>query len=167
MNGLLRQLFGVLWVFFFACALTGGPNAAAHQLRFSSTDMQWRADLGRIEIAHALHLDDAMLMLAQLGDRRGELDLTARANLMLHVAEQFTVHIDEQPIAAEAVGTEFKGDFLGIYQELPLQSLPTSLSVRCTLLHQLFDDAINQVNLNLGGAVISREFTREVTEQSF
>lgn len=66
---------------------------------------------------------------------------------MLYTESNFQLTLNGAHLELEPVGTQIDGDFLWIYQEFKLSSFPDGLRVTCTLLHELFAEEQNQVNL--------------------
>ena len=143
-----------------AAALVWALHADAHKLAFSTTDLSWRVDRGTLEVVHAVHLDDAMVLLARLGDPRGEMDPATQARLLLYAERHFGLSREGEPLVLEPVGAQIDGDYLWVYQEYTADQPPDRLSVRCTLLHELFAEQQNQINLRVGDAVRSVRLSR-------
>jgi len=132
--------------------------AYAHKLQYSLTDLYWRAESGMLEIVHSIHLDDAMSLLARLGAPGGDLDVATEARVMYYIEQHFKLTQGAEHLAPEAVGAQISGDYLWIYQELPMPQYPASLQVECTVLHDLFPAQQNQVNLRIGDYVRTLRF---------
>jgi uncharacterized protein DUF6702 len=103
-------------------------------------------------------LDDALTLLATLGDPQGGLDLATQARVLLYTESHFEIVTQGHPLVLDPVGTQIEDDYLWIYQERILPEFPEALQVNCTLLHELFDDQENQVNLRVGEKVQTRRF---------
>lgn len=135
--------------------------AIAHKLQYSTTDLLWRPSTGLLEIEHAIHLDDAMTLLAHLGDPQGELPLEVQAKLLLYVEENFSLTVADKVLELEPIGAKIEGDYLWIYQELQLPSLPKAIQVSLSLMQELFPRQTNQVNLRVGDTVRTLHFHRD------
>ena len=141
-----------------ACIAVGATRLRAHKLQYSLTDMYWRLDSGAFEVMHSLHLDDAMTLLAYLGDPNGDLTPESQAQLLLYTEQHFQLTRNNEPLALDPVGAQIDGDYLWIYQEQNLKTYPEHLTVTCTLMHDLFPAQQNQVNLRVGDAVRTLRF---------
>lgn len=133
-------------------------SASAHQLKFTETELRWRPNQQRLEVTHTVHLDDAMALLAQIGEPAGDLDIAAEARLLHYVGQHFAVGHHGEPVELTAVGAQIEGDYLWIYQERAMPVLLQGLEVRCDLLWDLFADAQNQVNFRVGDEVRTLRF---------
>lgn len=139
------------------------PYAHAHRLNYSLTELHWRVDRRALEVTHALHLDDALVLLATLDDPRAELSVRAQARLLLYVARHFALFVADKNLLLEPVGAQIDGDYLWIYQEVALTQWPQNLQVHCTLLHELFADQQNQVTLRVGETLSTQLFDAQRT----
>lgn len=140
-----------------------GPRATAHKLQYSVSDLRWRPDAGRLEVAHSIHLDDAMALLASLGDYDGAVGVRTQAQLLLYVEQHFKLSRDATRLVLEPVGADVEGDYLWVYQELDLPVFPSSLRVQCTLLHDYYPLQQNQVNFTVGDTVRTLRFDKDHT----
>jgi hypothetical protein len=144
--------------FLVTAALFSGLRLEAHKLQYSLTDLLWRPDKNVLEIEHSIHLDDAMVLLAQLGAPMGDLDIATQARVLLYAEQHFSLSTAGQLRNLEPVGVQIDGDYLWIYQELPMVSYPESPRVECSLLHDVFPAQQNQVNLRIGDSVRTLRF---------
>ncbi len=133
-------------------------TADAHRLSQSMTEIDWSPDRATLEIVHSVHLDDAMLLLAQLGAPDGELDIETQAKLMLYTESHFELAQKGQPLELEPVGAQIQGDYLWIYQERGMAQYPRELEVTVTFMHALDAAQQNQVNLRIGDHVRTLRF---------
>ncbi|NOX49654.1 MAG: hypothetical protein GXP16_03850 [Gammaproteobacteria bacterium] len=130
-------------------------RALPHTMQFTTTQIRWQVNTRRWEIYHALHLDDAFELLARLGDPYGKLEVETQAKVLRYVEEKFALSLDGQILSLDPVGTQIEGDFLWIYQEYAMKKLPKKIDVRCQLLHELYPNQQNQINLVVGEEVKS------------
>lgn len=147
------------------CAVTIPTHA--HKLQYSTSELIYRVDDQRLEVIHSIHLDDAIVLLAQLGDLGGTMSLETRARIMLYVEDRFFVSSGEQQISLEPVGAQIEGDALWIYQEATLERPLVNLVVRTTLMHDVFEEQKNQINLIVGDEVRSLELSRDEPVKNF
>ena len=144
--------------FLVTAALFSGLRLEAHKIQYSLTDLLWRPDKKILEIEHSIHLDDAMVLLAHLGAPTGELDVPTQARVMLYTEQHFRLTNEGQLRSLEPVGVQIDGDYLWIYQELPMSAYPETPSIECSLLHDVFPAQQNQVNLRIGDSVRTLRF---------
>lgn len=136
------------WVAIFFCSPVVG-----HQLNYSTSELEWRLDPSRLAITHAVHLDDAVVLLARLGDFDGRLDAGAEIKLMRYVDDHFDLVIGGEAVPLIAIGAQVDGDRLLIFQEAVLAQVPQTMAVRNTLMQDLFSGHSNQVNFRFGESV--------------
>ncbi len=146
--------------------LAAGPGSA-HTLQSSLTEVSWQPDGGRLEVVHSLHLDDAMVLLAALGAPGGNLSLHTEAALMLYLERNFTLSVKGQPLTLQAVGAEFRGDYLWLYQEQQVPGYPHGLTVRMTLMQEYFAAQQHQINFVVGDRVRTLRLDRITSQGTF
>lgn len=128
----------------------------AHRLNLTTSEIVWQPDEHALEITHALHLDDALTLLARLGVNDGVLDLPASARLMRYIAQRFQLTTGDVNISLEPYGAHIDDGVLYVYQKALVAALPTALQVTNRILHDVIEDAQNQVNWRVGDVVRSR-----------
>ncbi len=130
--------------------------ASAHRAPFTLSSVEWNADTGALEVIHRLHTHHALEAVWAAFDDVGPAALdtpASQARLGLYVETGFVLRdAAGEAIALDFVGVEVKGDHVFVYQEAPLAAPPRALSVRSTLMHELFEDQRNQVNVAMWGA---------------
>ncbi len=139
----------------------------AHTMQFTTTQLRWQVNTHRWEIYHALHLDDAFELLARLGDPYGKLEVATQAKVLHYVEKKFALSVDDRVLSLDPVGTQIEGDFLWIYQQYAMKKLPKIIDVRCQLLHELYPNQQNQINLVVGEMVKSVRTRRGEVLRSF
>ena len=131
-------------------------GAWGHRLAQTMTDIEWSPDRGTLEIIHSIHLDDAMLLLAALDAPKGEWNLELEARILLYVEEHFTISAGGVALPVQPVGAQIRGDYLWVYQELPLSTWPEDLAVDVAMMQEFEPAQKNFVNLKIGDHVRSR-----------
>jgi hypothetical protein len=150
----LRLVRICLWLFVISATATPEP-AGAHRVNHALSEIVWQPDTRVLEITHALHLDDALTLLARLGAPRGDLDLATAARLMLYLETHFELAIATGPLQLEPMGAHIDGEALYLYQRSTPMALPQALKVRAQLLADVASFSINQVNWQVGDLVRS------------
>ncbi len=128
----------------------------AHRLNLTTSEIVWQPDEHALEITHKLHLDDALTLLARLGVNDGVLDLPASARLMRYIAQRFQLTTGDVDIELQPFGAHIDNGVLYVYQRALVAALPTALQVTNRILHDVLEDAKNQVNWRVGDVVRSR-----------
>lgn len=134
---------------------------AAHRLNLTTTDIVWQAQDGALEVTHSMHLDDALTLLARLGNTSGTLDLATSARLMNYLNKRFQLITAASAVALEPYGAHIDGGVLYLYQRATVRSLPPALEVTNNLLHDMVDGVQNQVNWRVGEIVRSSTTARD------
>lgn len=114
-------------------ALSTHP-ALAHRLGGVDSEIVWRPDSGVFEITHRLHIDDALALFEQLGNRSGDLDLLTSAKVFHYTNLNFALATAAGALSLEPMGAHFEGSQFYIYQQAEPERLPTALQVSNSLL---------------------------------
>ena len=127
--------------------------ALAHRLPESLTTIRENATTGNVEIVHRLHAHDAEIALSEaLQQPRISLAaLEAQAELALYIEQRFQLAEAQThaPIELTLLGATLEGDYVLVFQETAIKSLPAALAVRNDILRGTFPDQVNRVNLFL------------------
>jgi len=129
---------------------------AAHRLNITTSDIVWLAQDGALEVTHSVHLDDALALLARLGDNSGALDLKSSARLMSYLNAHFQLVTRETPVALEPYGAHIDSGVLYMYQRAVIKTLPPALEVTNRILHDVVQGPHNQINWRVGDIVRSK-----------
>jgi len=130
-------------------------QTAAHRLKLTTSEIVWQAEGSALEVTHALHLDDALALLARLDSTTGSLDPVTSARLMNYLNRHFQVVTASATLTLEPYGAHIDGGVLYMYQRASVDSLPQALEVTNTILHDVVEGAQNQVNWRVGEIVRS------------
>lgn len=149
---LRARVFRALLLLSAVCVV---PDVLAHRLNLTTSDIVWQAEERALEITHSLHLDDALTLLARLGNPGGTLDLKGSARLMNYLNKRFHLVTAKQRLTLEPYGAHIDGGVLYMYQRVITANLPLALEVTNTILHDVITDAQNQVNWRVGDTVRS------------
>ena len=137
------------------CSLGAGlllaPPALAHRSQTVLSTVMWNAASSVLEVTHRLHPHDAELALQQTSGVL-QVDITAvknQAALMIYVDERFVLTDGGRRVVLEAVGAEFEGDTLLLYQQCSLKAPPAKLAIDDRILRDIFEAQANLVNVRL------------------
>ncbi len=134
-----------------AALCAAATPAGAHRAPFTLTSVEWNADASALEVIHRLHTHHALEAVWAASDDAGPdaFDTPiSKARLGLYVEAGFTLRDSAgAAIALDFVGVEVAGDHVLVFQEAPLEARPRALTVRSVLMHELFEDQRNQVNV--------------------
>jgi hypothetical protein len=132
------------------CALAVAPQALAHRSQTVLTTIMWNAAASKLEVTHRFHNADAEAWLGQLGN--GSADVTVvrnQAQLMLYTEGHFALTDGGRKIGLEALGAEFEGEAILLYQEVKLPKPPAELTIDNRIFRDVFDGQANLVNVRL------------------
>ncbi len=145
-----------------ASAIACHPNVAfAHRQKQAQSTIEWNDRSETLEVTHRLHMHDAEQALAQLGklDRPDLSSLKARAIMALQIGEQFTLgQLDGSGIVLNILGAEINGAHIYVYQEAKLSAQPKGIIVDNQILHDIYPDQTNHVNVELSNQINSIVF---------
>ncbi|HFB54593.1 MAG TPA: hypothetical protein ENJ46_01605 [Hellea balneolensis] len=136
-------------------------NAWAHRKKILLSTIEWNAHTHTLEVTHRFHLHDAEVALSQLGklDKPDLTPLRARANLALHTYEQFKIStLEHDPLELDIIGVEIDGSYVFVYEEIALKQPPQGLIVENEILHDVYLDQINTVNIAISDHVKTLTF---------
>ena len=139
----------------------GPALALGHRLQFSLTNLWWRPNEGLLDVEHSIHLDDALTLLAHLGDPYGLVTQETQARVLHYIDQHFSIVVGDERLALEPVGVQIEADYLWVYQAHQLPRLPVAIQVSCSLLQDLFPQQANQVDLRVADNVVTRRFHRD------
>ena len=134
----------------------------AHQLKEGFTRVLFNRRTGFIEVMHRFYAHDAEHAVRILADDpKAELHVSTEAqeSFGAYAASRFAFRdAAGDAIALSYLGQEIDGAFIWIYQDAPLRDDLDELIVENAILHELWDDQANLVNLEKGGEVVSAVF---------
>lgn len=136
--------------------------AHAHRAKLSITTVEYLAVSGTLEVTHKFHLHDAQeaLLRSDQGLNGMSIDeIEAQARFALYTADNFSLWTDNKPVELKTIGAEIDGDFLYVYQEAEMKKLPSSLTVDCFILRDVFPGYGNHVNIKDGARVKTLMFS--------
>lgn len=141
--------------------------AAAHQLKAALTTILFNERSGRLEVMHRFYLHDAEQVASDIARRGANLIENAedRQRFGIYVHERFFLAgPDGIRLPITLRGTEIDGDFLWVYQAMPLPDPPlTGLVVESRVLRDVWPDQVNTVNVEGAGPVRTLVFREAVS----
>jgi hypothetical protein len=132
-----------------------GP-AGAHEIRIALTTVEPNPRSGLVEVMHRFWVHDAEHATQLLGGMTGDIvdDVALQRLFSRYVAQRFTLaDADREPLALELVGAEVDGDFLWVYEQMPIDRFDAIRAVAHSSLQDVWTDQVNQVNVRRGDAV--------------
>jgi len=153
---------GVLWL--------GSVNEAdAHQQQAALTRVLFNGRNGNVEVMHRFLVHDAEHAVRQLLDPEADIiaSAPAREQFAQYVIERFfLLGLEGNTLPLAYVGQEIDGNFLWVYQEMPIPVQLNGLSVIHNALRDLWPEQNNLVNIERDGMVQTLNFTGTVEWQS-
>lgn len=141
--------------------------ALSHTLQQTTSELVWRPNTGLLEITHALHLDDVLQLVSDLGHPDGEMTIELQAKLMLYLERRFSVVHKQQSLVLQPIGAQMLGDFIWLYQEVQLASPPEQLQVQISLLQEYHSQQSHLLNLVIGDHVRSLNLSEQSPQGQF
>ena len=143
------------------CALFTS-NSFAHKMKAAYTIVLFNERTGYLEVMHRFTLHDAEEAAWFLFDKNADIiakDET-QAQFAQYVVTQFSLKTQpKQPLELELVGYQNDEGFFWVYQEAPLPSNITHLTIRHDALREVWSEQINTVNVEGKGVVQSVSFS--------
>lgn len=136
-------------------------SAFAHRQKQAQSTIKWNNGSKILEVSHRMHMHDAETALAVLGklDRPDLTSLKARALLALYVEENFGVkNLNGSNLDLTILGAETEGSHVYVYQEVKLDAKPDGLLIWNRIMHDVYPDQINHVNVALSATIQSAVF---------
>ncbi|MEM7099424.1 MAG: DUF6702 family protein [Pseudomonadota bacterium] len=137
------------WVVVIVLSVLAKP-CFAHTLAQTTTQMIWQPDTKLLQVTHALHLDDVLVLMADLGNPEGEMTVEMQAKLMYYLESKFQVKVGDELLTLEPLGAQLDGDFLWLYQEVELTTPEPGISVDIRLLHEYYPQQSHHLNFQIG-----------------
>lgn len=126
-------------------------SAGAHQLKAAFTTVLFNRRSGRLEVMHRFYLHDAEQVASAIAGRGANLLASPedRQRFGIYVHERFTLDApDGTALPITLRGTEIDGDFLWVYQAMPLPEMPLAgLVVGNRALRDVWPEQVNTVNV--------------------
>lgn len=150
------------WVLAAWILLAWASPVDAHQLKASLTTVLFNVRSGRLEVMHRCYLHDAEQVASAITGRGADLidDPEDAQRFGIYVHERFTLSApDGTPLPLTLRGTEIDGDFLWVYQAMPLPDPPLDgLLVDSRAFRDVWPDQVNTVNVEGMGPVQTLTF---------
>ena len=141
----------ILTTLLSVCTLLATPaSLKAHRFQTVLTTIEHNERSGMMEVIHRVSVHDITHILTREMHQDGGLDsLKTRAALALQLSKDFQIAItDEKPLVLELVGAEVDAGEFFIYQELAVEQIPSSLTIRHDMLRSKWSDLTSYVNVH-------------------
>ena len=146
----MRQAFYIL-ILFFAC-VSLAPEAFAHKYHTSVTRLEYNAEEHTAEITIQMFVEDLENILGKRARKPVRLDGGKDAERIVfnYLQGAFELQSRAGKFDLQWVGMEMKGEMLWIYAMTKMPEGLSKVSVRNSLLFDLYDDQVNIVNVLSG-----------------
>ena len=124
---------------------------ASHPIHNSLTEMEWNPKTSAFEVAVGLWPDDLENALSKHSGEAVKIDEAENLDELLSDYLQARFKLSDEkakPIKFRWVGHEIGRRKVWVYMEFSTKSDPEKCVLQNTLLHEIFDDQVNLVNLN-------------------
>lgn len=156
----LLSFFGLMLLL----TLTSFDDLDAHKYYFSRTEIHQNVQSNAMEITISIFSDDLENALQdqgeplRLGDEREREDVN---NLLReYLQSKFTVKTDGRPLLLSFLGKEVEHDITYCYLEVMNVPSCQIMEIKSTILHELFEEQLNRVEINWNGKSTSGDLTR-------
>ncbi len=138
---------------------------SAHQQKTAVTRILFNPNTGNIEVMHRFFVHDAEHAASLIFGERQTLMESAESRQLFasYVMNRFSVQAnfangDEKDLALQYVGEEIDGQFLWVYQEIPVEEGIAALTIVNVALRDVWPDQSNLVNIERDGEIYSLTF---------
>jgi len=141
-------------------------SVSAHQLQVAISTVTFVPRNNTIEVIHRFYSHDAEHALSLLTGHRVDLlqDEESQQVFGRYVSEHFQLSgQDETELPLLLVGVELEGDFIWVYQEMPVPRQLNELSISNSALMDVVPGQVNTVNVECGGEVDTLVFSEKST----
>ena len=144
------------------CVMCVANTGHAHRFFASFSQIDMQPAKGTIEITHRIFTHDIEDLLVRYQGDSGELsDEVIETFLKDYIIQAFAIYSpDGNMIPLRWIAVEVGLNDIFVYQEADLQQGQQTLIIADRILHDLFDDQSNTVNLKLDGKVKSHTFQK-------
>ena len=144
---MIRKLLAALALLVLAQPLS------AHQQKIVISTIANNPRTGMLEVSHRVPMHDAEHALRDTPEADIALNQASRDAFAAYVAEHFEVTAGGEPVRLELLGSEVDGAHLWVYQQAPALSGDSTVTVRSTILTDVWPSQENRVNLGEGTSV--------------
>lgn len=126
-----------------------------HPFHVSVSDVNYNQESKAVEITHKIFLDDLENALNRRSESKVDILNSAANNqlndqLIVYLENHFSLNIDGEKINLDFVGSEIQADAIWIYQESPSIKSFSEISIKNTILFEMFEDQTNLVHIKKG-----------------
>ena len=139
---------------------------SAHPFHVSVCDVNYNKEAKSVEITHRVFLDDLEHALREFSGQKVDIVKSAKNDLLNplvidYLEKNFTLIIDGNKQKLSFIGSEIQADAIWIYQESSPVNSFQEISVKNTVLFEMFDDQTNLVHIKKGKKIKSLRLYEE------
>jgi len=157
---ILRNFYKFLIIY---CVMLLPGNVYAHRFYASFSQVEMQPNKGTIEVTHRIFTHDIEDLLDRYQDGHSELtDDVIEAFLKDYIIQAFAIYgANGEKLPLSWIAIEVNLENIFVYQEADLIEGSQTLIIANRILHDLFDNQSNTVNLKLEGKVKSHTFQKD------
>jgi hypothetical protein len=155
----------VFWVWAICACLIANPAVFAHQQKMRSPEFCSMRIPGNIEVMHRFFIHDAEHAAGVIFGERQTLAESSESRQLFssYVMNRFSVEVtysdgSREELALNYVGEEIDGQFLWVYQEIPVVENVASMTIVNMALRDVWSDQSNLVNIERDDRIYSLTF---------
>ena len=159
------------WVWAVCACLIANSTSLAHQQKNAVTRILFNENTGNIEVMHRFFIHDAEHAAGVIFGERQTLAESSESRQLFssYVMNRFSVEVtysdgSREELTLNYVGEEIDGQFLWVYQEIPVVENVASMTIVNMALRDVWSDQSNLVNIERDDRIYSLTFdgAREV-----
>lgn len=164
---LLHQSLLFCYVIFGLFTPVITESSKRHPLHLSSTELNFNAKTGTVEVSCRIFTDDFEDILGKKYKVKTDLNATGKhAAMDILVGKYLTTHlqlyVNGKPLKINYLGFENDSEAVIVYLETEKTASPKKLETNCSVLYDQFDDQINIFHITYNGNRKSSKLTYPV-----
>lgn len=138
--------------------------AAAHQQKAAITKVLFNPRTGNIEVMHRFYLHDAEHAVRQIFGKDADIIGSKETQSIFadYVGERFALKNGDVELPLSPVGFEIERAFFWVYQETPMVTDISDLTIKHNALRDVWPQQINTVNIEGLGEVKTATFSGSI-----
>ncbi|MCY7294844.1 DUF6702 family protein [Alteromonas sp. a30] len=153
-----------------ACLLLAISHSVyAHQQKLAYIKVLFNPNTNNIEVMHRFSLHDAEHAVYEIFGKQADIigSESTQQTFTRYVVDNFNLHTSPKSlIPLETVGYELDGLYFWVYQEMPIPSALTKITLSHNALRDIWPDQVNRVNIEIGKEVQTLIFGENITNLS-
>lgn len=148
--------------FLLVALLSVASPLNAHLQKEAYTTLLFNQRSGNLEVSHRFYSHDAEFIISKQLHKSINFSASEkhRQEFSDYIANTFKLYFADQPaVTLDYVGNELEGQYIWVYQEIPVTHRICVLTVSMTAFHETWPQQANHINVESDGMVQSARLT--------